>query len=46
MFLIYREAVSGGDESAELEVSAARGITAEEVIAHHREFEAAQDDRI
>lgn len=46
-FLIYREGVGSGEalaeESASLEVSAARGISADEIIAHYREFQAAQD---
>ena len=46
LFLVYREGIAGapvqeGTES--LEVSAARGITAEEVIAKYREFQAGQD---
>lgn len=48
-FLIYREGVGGetlpeGSES--VEVSAARGITADEIIAHYREFQAAEDARL
>lgn len=48
-FLVFREGVSGLPESEGKEllaVSAERGITAEEVIAHYREFQAAQDPRL
>ena len=45
-FLVYREGVGGEalpEEKESLEVSAARGITADEIIAKYREFQAAQD---